>query len=79
MKRLVSLALVLSLNACWFVYLPSSFWGGKTYCVGESAKVGSRVRMPDGTLGTVKALYGRSERCQDGLLPIRADLEFQET
>jgi len=76
MKWLV-FALIPVLSGCWFVYIPTGMFQQQTWCVSEHARVGSPVAMRDGRRATVKALYGRSEACQDATIPIRADLEFQ--
>lgn len=78
-------SLVLSLSGCWFVFIPGSMvssmgdaLSGNTgqYCVGESAAVGSMVKMPDGRIGAVQKLEGASSRCSNTALPIRAVVTF---
>ena len=78
-------ALTLPLQGCWFIFIPGSvidkvsdsMTGAEgTNCVGANAKVGDRVRMPDGSTGTIKSLSGTSIRCKDPQLPIRALLEL---
>ena len=83
-KILSILALTLSLQGCFFVYIPGSVINGisdgmtgaeGSNCVGSNAKVGDRIRLPDGSTGVVKSLSGTSTRCTDPNLPIRALLE----
>ena len=44
-------------------------------CVASSATVGTRVKLPDGKIGRITALYGASPRCSDPATPIVADIE----
>jgi hypothetical protein len=76
-KTLLAMWSVLLLSGCWFVYIPSGIFDSRgSYCVPETAMVGSKIRMSDGREGVVKSLAGRSDRCQDGRIPIRADVDF---
>lgn len=73
------------LSGCWFIFIPGSvisavsdsITGAKgENCVSNQAKVGDRIRMPNGAVGVVKSLSGTSVRCSQLELPIRAELEF---
>lgn len=75
------LAASCALGGCWFVYIPGSAISGAAdalsgntgnLCVSESAKLGDRIRMPSGEIGTVKKLEGPSGRCTKPETPIRA-------
>ena len=71
----------LILQGCWAVFIPGSVMNSVSdsvtgaegnNCVGPSAKVGDRIRMSDGRIGSVKSLSGTSTRCTSPELPIRA-------
>lgn len=74
-------ALAMSLQGCWFVFIPGSVIDatgdaitgaeGK-HCVAETAKVGDRINLATGQAMTVKSLSGTSSRCRDPNMPIRA-------
>lgn len=74
------LVLVFSLNGCWFFIVPLGpiidAFKGKTYCVSKNATVGSRVRMPDGEIGTIKRIKGPVSDCPNSLIPIGAEIAF---
>lgn len=44
-------------------------------CVGSNAKVGDKVRLPSGGVGTIKSLSGISARCTNQDIPILALLD----
>lgn len=91
MKRIFTLAIVGSLialssnaNAWFFFWIPGSvtsaigdaFTGAEGQnCVGPNAKVGDTIRLPNGSLMTIKSLSGTSGRCTNPEHPIRALLE----
>jgi hypothetical protein len=73
-----------TLSGCFFFYIPGSAvsavsdtltgsFGNK--CIGESVKVGDRIRIDGGGTGTVTRISGPSSRCQDGR-PIRAEVTY---
>ena len=82
------LALTLPLQGCWFFfYIPGSVVNSVSdavtgaegsNCVGENAKVGDKIRLPNGSVGTIKSLSGTSVRCTEPGLPIRALLVFDD-
>lgn len=85
---LLALMASFSLSGCFFIYIPGSVVSAVSdsitgaegnNCVGESARVGDRVRTPGGGWATIKSLSGRSTRCQDPSMPIRALLAFDPT
>ena len=88
LRNLVLLAvLILTLQGCWFIYIPGSVTGSisdsitgaeGSNCVGANAKVGDKVRLPGGGVGTIKSLSGTSVRCTNPELPIRALLVFSD-
>lgn len=45
------------------------------HCVPEGYGIGDKVRVPDGRIGTVEKLEGRSNRCPENS-PIRAVVSF---
>jgi hypothetical protein len=45
-----------------------------TNCVGPTAPVGTKVRLPSGKLASVTAVYGTSKKCPDPALPILVDV-----
>jgi hypothetical protein len=78
-------ALTLQLSGCWFIFIPGSVTAAVSdsitgaegsNCVGVNAKVGDKIRLPGGGVGTVKSLSGTSMRCTQPELPIRALLAF---
>jgi hypothetical protein len=80
--------LALSLQGCWFVFIPgsaiSAVSDGLTgaegqNCVSASAKVGDAVSLPGGSRASIKSLSGTSIRCAQPELPIRALLVFDNT
>lgn len=68
-------------QAWFFFFLPGSVTGAigdaitgseGANCVPEAAKVGDKIRMPNGGIGTIKSLSGTSIRCNDAAMPMRA-------
>ena len=43
-------------------------------CVSASVAIGDAVKLPDGTMATVEALYGKSSACTDANFPVNAKL-----
>ena len=85
MKALV-LLLLLPLSGCFFVFIPGALIqaaaDGLTgaegeHCVSTIAKVGDRIGLGSGQVGTVASLSGASMRCRETGLPIRAKLDLQ--
>jgi hypothetical protein len=81
------LAIILSMQGCWFIFIPGSVVGAVSdtvtgsegsHCVGANAKVGDTVRLPGGGRGTIKSLSGTSIRCTNPEQPIRALLAFSD-
>ena len=77
--RLVILLCFVPFISGWFcVSIPGSVFRPGNTCVNESAYVGQRItNRQTGKSGTIKELHGRSERCQDGLIPIVATVEYE--
>jgi len=48
-------------------------------CVSETATIGDAVKLPNGTMATVEALYGKSSACTDPNFPINAKLGNSKT
>jgi hypothetical protein len=80
-------ALSTSAHAWWFFFIPGAVVSGigdaitgaeGAHCVGETAKVGDRIQLPNGSSMIVKSLSGTSSRCANPALPIRAKLEAEE-
>jgi hypothetical protein len=80
----VSLATAITqLTGCFFFYVPGSVTGkisdavtgseGEN-CVTTTAKVGDKISLPGGSIGTITSLSGTSSRCGDAALPIRAKI-----
>lgn len=77
MRAYLCVLLCVPLQGCLFFYIPSSLFASGNTCVGESAYIGQRVfNSQTGKTGVLKERIGRSERCQDGAMPILADVEF---
>jgi hypothetical protein len=81
MKYLVVLS-CLMLNGCFFFMVPlpsSDTFSYANTCVGsENAVVGKRIKHNDGRIGTIKTVYGSSDRCRkDAALPILTEVEYQ--
>ena len=83
-KLIVCVLMAISLAGCWAVFIPGSVVSGASdsltgaegnNCVSATAKIGDRIRLPDGSAGTVKTLSGTSTRCRDSRFPIRAKLD----
>jgi hypothetical protein len=84
-KYLLLVPFVLTLQGC-FILIPGSVIGGVSdaitgdegmHCVSEKMKVGDKVNLPGGGIGTIKSLSGKSVRCENENLPIRALLIFE--
>lgn len=66
------------LLAGWFFFwIPGDLFSKGNVCVSVTAKVGERLRSPDGRIGVVQSLHGPSERCNTQH-PIRAYIEYPE-
>ena len=71
-------ALCVTLQGCWFVYIPGSLIDKVTgnagnLCVSETVKVGDRITMGNGTTRIIETISGVSYRCNaDTRLPILA-------
>lgn len=85
LRNLLILAMILNLQGCWAVFIPGSVVGSVTdsitgaegaNCVGESAKVGDKIRIQNGGVGIVQSLSGTSTRCSDPSMPIRAKIAY---
>lgn len=83
MRTLVCVSLMLSLQGCFFVYLPGSVVGGVSdaltgsfgnRCIAPNVKVGDQI-MADGKLATVDRISGPSGRCSEPS-PIRAQISY---
>lgn len=84
LSRLAALVVAyILLQGCFFFVIPGSVTskisdavtGAKgANCVGAGAKVGDRIRLPDGSVLTIKSLSGTSDRCTAPQYPIRAEL-----
>jgi hypothetical protein len=78
-------AVAASLSGCWAVFIPGSVTGAVSdsitgaegeHCVGESQRIGDKIRLNDGRVGTVVSTSGTSVRCRDSRYPIRAKLSI---
>lgn len=43
-------------------------------CIPDTLKVGDHIRLPNGSMGTITEISGRSTRCVEPGLPIRATI-----
>ena len=77
--RLVILLCFVPFISGWFcVSIPTSVFSSGNTCVSESAFVGQRItNSQTGKSGTIKELHGRTERCQDGKIPIVATVDYE--
>lgn len=84
-RLLLIAALTVPLQGCFFIMIPPSISNAAhdavtgergENCVGENIKVGDRVTMPSGVLGTVTDLSGKSIRCREADKPIRASVRI---
>lgn len=78
MRIILAVFLCLSLNGCFFFYIPGSVIDAMTgqvgnNCIPEGVKEGDSIRLPDGTMAKVKRISGPSNRCKADK-PIRAEL-----
>lgn len=71
----------------FFVFIPGAvidkvsdtMTGAKgSNCIREDVKVGDKVYLPDGSVGTITEISGKSSRCKDPNMPIRAVLELSK-
>ena len=46
-----------------------------THCVASTATIGTQLKMTNGKIGSVRALYGTSPRCSNPVIPVLADVE----
>ena len=81
---LIALWLVLvspTANAWFFFWVPGSVISAVSdsitgdegeSCVAANVKEGDAIRMPDGSIGRIKSLSGKSVRCNNPAQPIRA-------
>lgn len=83
MRILIAIGMCLTLNGCWFVFIPGSViqsigdgLSGQfgDACIPASLKVGDTINFPDGTPGTVKRISGPSSRCTNPNKPVRAEV-----
>jgi len=75
-----------SASAGWFIFpipgqlvgkISDAFTGAEgEHCVPEIAKVGDVIPSPSGNSATIVSLSGKSNRCRNPQLPIRAKLQF---
>ncbi len=81
-----TLLIALPLSGCWFVFIPGSLIQKASdsitgaegeHCVGSTAKVGDRIKLPDGQIAIVQSLSGASSRCPNESMPIRAALKTE--
>lgn len=86
MKAGLTALICSQLSGCFFVFIPGSLIAkasdGLTgaegeHCVSRSAKVGDKIRTPDGKVYTVQSLSGTSSRCTNADIPIRAALALE--
>ena len=78
MRIILVVLLALLLQGCWFVYIPAGLFSTANACAGEYAQVGQQLRHTDGREGTIKKVHGRSDRCQDGRMPMLVTVDFVE-
>lgn len=81
MKLVFILSSCLTLSGCFFFMIPipsgETFYGNT--CVNESAYVGQRIKNMDGRIGTLKTIYGSSDRCRkDTKMPVLAEVVYEE-
>jgi len=86
-KSFILIIIILSVQGCFFIYLPGSVVGGikdtltgdeGDHCVNTTTKAGDRIFTQGGNVWVVKSLSGTSNRCSDPRLPIRALLLTQQ-
>ena len=77
--RLVILLCLVPFISGWFcVFIPLSVFSSANSCVAETSIVGQRItNSQTGKSGVIKELHGRSNRCQDGRIPILATVEYE--
>lgn len=79
MRILLISATITLLSGC-FVFIPTGLivraLQGHRYCVSKEAYVGGKVRMNDGKIATVTKINGPTSDCPNALLPINAELTF---
>lgn len=82
MRYLLVAALVLPLHGClFFFWIPGSVidkLSGWNACASEGVQVGNRLKHTDGRIGKVERVSGRSDRCQDGKLPVLVEVNFEQ-
>lgn len=86
LKITATAAMAASLQGC-FVYVPGNVTGAVSdvitgdegeNCVAEPTKAGDLIKLPNGAIMKVQSLSGRSHRCTDPDLPVRALLVAPE-
>jgi hypothetical protein len=81
-RLLLTLALALPLQGCFFFFIPGSVVGKASdaitgaegqHCVSTLAQVGDKINIgPGRQIGVIKSLSGPSSRCVEADRPIRA-------
>lgn len=79
-RLLAALLACSQLQGCLFFFTaPSTVFSSANTCVGAGAYVGQSIyNRGNGKTGKLTQLHGRSDRCQDGAIPILATVEYAE-
>lgn len=85
-RWVVAGAVCAQLSGCWFVFIPGSLiqkvsdgitGADGEHCVARHVRVGDRLTVPSGKVGTVQSLSGTSVKCTEAERPIRAAIAVE--
>ncbi len=85
LKKIFLISMACQLSGCWFIFIPGGVMGAASdaitgaegnHCGPSTAKIGDKLKFPDGRVGTVQSVSGTTYRCKDPALPTRIRVEF---
>ena len=78
MRSLIVASCVILQGCAGFIYIPGGLFQSGNSCGAEGVFVGQIFNNTEtGKGGVVKEIHGRSERCQNGRIPILVTVEYE--